>query len=122
MAHPSCRRTQCQCRTSFSVPSVVPPCWNLHHGISFYYTSKLTATSPFPITALEKTFYFRKRHFLLNLSTMPDEYIPIFLIDFISHGNHDCLKLGKGRECILFGCINIIFRFSFSCHSQEYGQ
>ena len=44
---------------------------------------------------------------------MLDEYILVFLVYFISHGNHYCLELGKRRECILFGSINIIFRFLF---------
>lgn len=65
------------------------------HGSVQGETEELTATCPFPITALEKTFYFSKRNFLLNLSTMLDEYIPFFLIDLISHGNHYCLELGK---------------------------
>ena len=77
------------------------------------------ATGAFPIAAFEKLFDFGQRNLPLHLAAMLDEYFPFFLIYLISHGNNDCLELGKRGKGILSGDINIIFRFLFPVISKN---
>ena len=70
------------------------------------------------ITFLEQGFNLCQGEFLLDSAALLDEDVPVFLEDFIAHGSHHGLELGKGGEAVLLGSLYVLFCFLLPVHTE----
>ena len=54
----------------------------------------------------------------MDSAALLDEDVPVFLEDFIAHGSHHGLELGKGGEAVLLGSLYVLFCFLLPVHTE----
>ena len=54
----------------------------------------------------------------MDSTALFDEDVPVFLEDFIAHGSHHGLELGKGGEAVLLGGLDVFLCFLCSIGSK----
>ena len=54
----------------------------------------------------------------MDSTALLDKDVAVFLEDFIAHGPHHGLELGKGGEAVLLGCLDVFLCFLCSIGSK----
>lgn len=72
------------------------------------------------ITFLIKGFNLCQGEFLLDSASLLDEDVAVFLEDFIAHGSHHGLELGKGGETVLLGSLDVLVCFLLPVHTEYF--